>query len=380
MKNKHLYLFFAVFSIICIFTLAASCNMCGLTIAKETEEEAAEELAESAEEESSSLVSETQSGDSQSDIQTQDQSGNEEVADADTQDENNHDPIITNVAADDVELDLSDEFRILVGENADFLVRAEDQDDDELAYFISDSNGNNMETERVDNNTVRFGWVAPSDPGLYEIYIEVSDGNGGDDSATVRVTVNPWGVAGGDDEEDEGEAGPSLSVRGFGANASISGQVNEDGVVFISSDSSGAPSIYVGDTATDLQVRGFISFDVSGISGKNVQGAWLTIRGSRTGNPTSLSREMRIGSIDFGNSLNGTDYGVSSNTLTSFFPLDETDFSFTNEELRNAVQSILTAGRQNFQIKMAVDSVSNNHVPDGFTFYLSDIALEVEYE
>jgi len=359
MKKKHLYLIFSVISIICLFALAASCNMCGHTITNETEEEIVVE-------ESVSRTDETQSGGAQRDTQTQDQSDDREGNDDNLDVEVNHDPIITIISADDVELGLSDEFETLTGENTNFLVLAEDEDGDELSYSATDSIGNNMEIVRRDNNTAEFVWVAPSDVGSYEIYIEVSDGNEGVASETVQVAI-------------VGGVGPSGGTHGFTAVASMSGQVNDNGTVFISADSSGSPSIYIGDQAADLQTRGFLSFNVSDIAGKNVTGAWLTIRSGRIGDPTSLLREMRISSTNYGNSLDGADYESSTTTLTSFFPLTGADFSFTNEALINAVQDTLSAGRQYFQLKLFIDSVSNNHIADGFTVYISDVQLEVEY-
>jgi len=371
MKKKNLYLIFSIISIICLLSLAATCNMCGHTITNETEEM----LEEQTEEESASQADETQSGGSQRETQTEEESGNEEVTDSDAEvtdsgadAEVNHNPIITTVAADEVELDLSDEFSIFAEDNANFLVLAEDEDGDELSYSASDSNENNMAIENIDNNAAGFGWVAPSDPGSYEIYIEVSDGNGGEATVTVSVTVEPAGAV-----------GTSLSTRGFGANAALSGQVNEDGEFFIAADSSGVPYIYVGDTASRLKVQGFLSFDVSIIAGENVTAAWLTIRGSRDGDPTLLLMPLAISSTNYGNSLDGADYGVSSTNLISFYPLSGTDFSFTNENLKNAVQGVLTAGRQYFQVKLVINSANGNTVADGFTILLSDVMLEVEY-
>ncbi len=55
-------------------------------------------------------------------------------------------------------------------------------------------------------------------------------------------------------EEEEEEIGEVYSegLRSFGAIDLISGNVNEDGVVYIAADSTGSPSIYVGDTETPV--------------------------------------------------------------------------------------------------------------------------------
>ncbi len=168
----------------------------------------------------------------------------------------------------------------------------------------------------------------------------------------------------------------SENLRAFAADRPISGYVNEYGVVM-----DGLGVIYVGDTAGTpaAQNRGFLSFDVSSIAGENITNAWLTLRGTRVGNPESLMRELAVTSFDYGNSLNGGDYGGSGSTLTSFFPLNHNDFSFTNDQLKDAVQTALTSGRQYFQVKIYINSTSGNDSKDGFEFYLSNIGLEVSY-
>jgi len=201
--------------------------------------------------------------------------------------------------------------------------------------------------------------------------------------ATARVTVNPWEVVE-EEDDDEGEVFDARRVRSIGAVASLSGQVNENREVFLASDSSGTPYIYVGDLyvpATDshLKAQGFLSFDISVIEGDNVAETWLNVSGSTVGDPTTLMCAMAIASTNYGDSLTGSDYTSSASTLTSVFPLDHNDFSFTNSSLRNAVQSALDAGRQYFQVKFYITSANDNHNADGFTIYLSDVMLEVEY-
>jgi len=140
--------------------------------------------------------------------------------------------------------------------------------------------------------------------------------------------------------------------------------------------------IYVGDTTgtPPAQYRGFLSFDVSSIAGKNVLDAWLTLRGTRVGIPESLMRELAVASLNYGNSLDAGDFGLSVSTLTSFYPLStRTDFSFTNNQLKNAVQSALDSGRQYFQVMLYIGNTSNNDSKDGFEFYLSNVGLEVSY-
>jgi hypothetical protein len=72
----------------------------------------------------------------------------------------------------------------------------------------------------------------------------------------------------------------------------------------------------------------------------------------------------------------GGDFGVSASTLFSQ-SLSYSDFSFTNEDLKNAVQDILTSDRQYFQVKLGINNANVNGVFDGFTFLLLNVSLEI---
>jgi hypothetical protein len=209
-----------------------------------------------------------------------------EVTPTSGQDTNNN-PVILHVAANEIELDLSDEFRVIVGENFNFFVIAEDDDDDELSYSASDSNGNNMETIKLDNTAAGFGWVAPTEPGLCELYITVSDDKGGSASAIVKVTVNEMVVS-------------VVSESELIADPALSGSIRQGQAVMIDD------KYRVGDTNNNRQLKGYISFDISGLGGISVLDVSLDMPVfSIYNNPENISDSLDIKVFDYGNSLPG---------------------------------------------------------------------------
>lgn len=85
-----------------------------------------------------------------------------------------------------------------------------------------------------------------------------------------------------------------------------------------------------------------------------------------------------IGSTDYDSTLGPEDFGSDTSSLSSGRP-GFSDFSFTNDYLKGAVQNVLTEGGQYFQVKLSIPSPSNNRISDGFNFLLSNVSLEVFY-
>ncbi len=368
MRKKKLCLISSILIIISVFATAATCNLCGVPV----------EIGATTEGENAGSIETGQ----QNSATTQSQS---QSTDAPVQD--NHPPVIADIemAGYSVELfeeaGVFDEVTISYSEDAEdtpVSIIATDEDGDELTYSAYDSRGTNFDVTKIDNNNAEFLWDLPSEAGSYTLTIEVSDEKGETVSRPIQMNLVLGVVEFIEPEtEPEGEAAGE-SLRSFGAEASLSGQVNEDGGVFIAEDTVGAPAVFVGDTATDIRVYGFLSFDVSEIAGENVLNAWLNLVANRIGEPTTFTSSLSIASTNYGPTLGSEDFGAVTDGLYSGRP-GFSDFSFTNDHLKEAVQNVLTEGRQYFQIKLSVPSPSRNGTSDGFNFLLSNVSLEVSY-
>ncbi len=90
----------------------------------------------------------------------------------------NHPPVITNLKAEPEAASPSGVCQIECV--------ASDEDDDELSYEWSASKGN------INGDGATVTWIAPESEGIYNITVKVTDGNGGEvtDSITITVRVN----------------------------------------------------------------------------------------------------------------------------------------------------------------------------------------------
>jgi hypothetical protein len=244
----------------------------------------------------------------------------------------------------------------------------------EATHGIIDRVGPGMAAEGAPDN-IRpfvFTWRSPANPaGNLEalnvrITVSATDPFGACDTQIIRFALLP-----------EPEDRPDMTAN-YDPITTLTGQVNEDGPVFKSADSSGAPSIYVGDLASNIQVKGFISFDISELAGKNIISARLNIKGTAVGTPAAYSGNLVIYSTNYGSSLDSADYSAPKNSIRSFRP-GFVDLSFSNDQLRDYLQSVTTAGGQYAQFVLAYAGITNNGTADGRSILVQDVSLEVTY-
>jgi hypothetical protein len=217
-----------------------------------------------------------------------------------------------------------------------------------------------------------FSWHSPANPvGNLEalnvrITISTTDPFGACDTKVIKLSLLP-----------EPEERPEMTGS-YDPITTLTGQVNEDGPVFKASDSSSVPSIYVGDLATNIKVKGFISFDISELAGKNIISARMNIKGTGVGSPSAMPGNLGIYSTNYGNTLESSDYTSAVNTIMSYRP-GFREFNINNDHLRNYIQSVATAGGTYAQFIMGYANTSNNGVADGLSILVQDISLEVTY-
>ena len=246
----------------------------------------------------------------------------------------------------------------------------------EATHGIADWVGPGMLAEDAPENhrPFVFVWRSPANPA------------GNLEALNVRITVSATGPFGTSDTTivrlallPELEEHPEASMTGnYDPVDTLTGQVNEDGPVFIAADSSGAPSIYVGDLITNVKVKGFISFDINELAGRNIISARLNIKGAGVGNPSAMPGNLGIGSTNYGNSLDASDYTSPVNSIASFRPGFRV-MDISNNQIKDYIQSVATAGGRYAQFVLGYASTSNNGVADGLSILSGDISLEVTY-
>ncbi|MGM0651931.1 MAG: hypothetical protein ACQES4_04010 [Bacillota bacterium] len=261
-----------------------------------------------------------------------------------------------------------------------FLVTVEYSSDEELDFQVEVTDGVIVDFgpgmfagDAPENHwPFTFTWHSPANPaGNLEalnvpISVTASDPFGSGASRVIRLSLLP-----------EPEDGPALS-ESYNPIATLTGQVNEEGQTFKSSDSSGVPTIYVGDLPTNLNVKGFISFDISELAGKNIVSANLNLWGTAVGNPSAHSGNLGIYSTNYGSSLDSADYSSPVDSIRSFRP-GFSDLSFSNNQLRDYIQSVASAGGTHAQFRLEYPSATNNGVADGRSILVQDISLDINY-
>ena len=261
-----------------------------------------------------------------------------------------------------------------------FLVNVEYEGDGDLDFQVEathgiiDRVGPGMVAEGAPENLQPFVfvWRSPSNPaGNLEalnvrLTISATDPFGSCDTKIIQIALLP-------EPEDRPEMTSSYDPI-----TTLTGQVNEDGPVFKSSDSSGAPSFYVGDLATNIKVKGFVSFDISELAGKNIISARLNMRGTAVGTPAAYSSNLRISSTNYGSSLDSADFSSPTSFIRGFRP-GFNDLSFSNDQLRDYLQAVATAGGRYAQFVLAYEGIANNGAADGRSILVQDVSLEVTY-
>ncbi len=376
MRKNKLYIFLSILTIIFLLGTAAICTQCGANI-----DEAVGDLGDNIDEEppgtepGGEQPSSTEPGETPPDdeLPSGDAPPDEPPDDDPPLEGENNPPVIEVVIANGVIIEAGDEVITITENSINFEVQASDPDDDELLYTATDNLGNIMEVIKIDNNHAHFGWVAPETAGNYDVTIAASDEEEAADLRVIPVSVG---------HEEEGSGGYVHDDITKVPDPALSGCMSESRIPSLASESSSAPNIYVGDSADGSNVKGYLSFNVNDLSGKTVVEAEVVITHfGRTGDPTTLlGSDLDFYAVNYGDSLDGSDYRTGSYThLTSMAP-ESTSFTISGSELIEEIQEVLDdPGRDNFQLKLFFQSANGNGDPDGFEIILSNVSLFITY-
>jgi hypothetical protein len=237
-------------------------------------------------------------------------------------------------------------------------VVASDPDGDILAYNWSVNAGT-----LTSSFTNPAKWKTPAAAGEYTISVFVSDGNGHTVNKTKKVIVVL--------------APPALALEklliNFKCVGAEGGFIEQDGAVYAGN------NLYAGDSNNNKSCTGLISFDISRLSGKNVnvQSAQVSFLNSRgLGSPLDFAPYLSLSSYYWGPRViqNGDDT-ANGEILQTFEPATFTCF---NDELINALQNALNAGRPRFQLRINFAgglSTDNDNSWDGWEYTQNNVNL-----
>jgi hypothetical protein len=225
---------------------------------------------------------------------------------------------------------------------------ATDLDGDSITYNWSVDGGS---LNNPNANPVK--WTMPNTAGNYNITVTVDDGNGGQDEKTETVEVL---------------AMPCVRLPL---------QIWEGGAI----EEGTFPIVYgyavVGDSVQDRTYRGFLSFDISSLAGKEVTSAEMKFEQFHiSGDPYSIIEKIWVEAVYWGTGLiELEDYYLQGVTLGGY---NIPTFTCSSNELRDALNQAIDDGHDRFQIRLRHKGFKTNHdgIKDAIT---SEYPFKVEF-
>ena len=348
MKKNKLYIIIAVLTIICLFSFSALCSDWKATGDEvDVEEEATAEEEEEAEEEATAEEEEEA----------------EEEATAEEEEE----------AEEEAEEEK-------VAPTIDLEIYLDATPTDGICYYRVQANVTGNPSPSVSWNKDDSGgaWgsrkaqVNLHDPS--ETFTLVGTATNSEGTATDSIILS-WGC-----EIPEPE--PTEVEVEFSAEVGKCGYIFQDVGAY-----SGTDIVYVGDTAGDKIIKGYLSFDISGISSLEditITEVRIVVPGVIVayGSPWLAGNLLNIKVFYYGETLDEpADFAVGGELVKTFNTSDTIDnFTFSTSKLKEELQKAVNIGIEDFQFKFGLNNYSNNHDADCYRFTPSDCKLEVTYE
>jgi hypothetical protein len=141
------------------------------------------------------------------------------------------------------------------------------------------------------------------------------------------------------------------------------------------------PFIYIGeDVGGDKEVRGFISFDISGLSGATIEKAKISGSANNIkGRPFVHYGPIIIKSVNWGErALQPSDFDLEG---VEIFNLDKKNFGITSSMLKSDLQNVVDSSRTRYQLMFyyEIAELLNEGQEDNITYGFSELSLEVTY-
>jgi hypothetical protein len=123
-----------------------------------------------------------------------------------------------------------------------------------------------------------------------------------------------------------------------------------------------------------------MSFDISGLSGKTIQDASLSMTPEQVwGDPTFLG-SLWIDSVDWGSgALAMADFNITPYTAIQSF--NNPEITCTNTKLKTEIQKAINDGKTRFRIRIrfTTPGTDSDHQWDGWDYLIEDVVLRVTY-
>jgi len=199
-------------------------------------------------------------------------------------------------------------------------------------------------------------WNTPAASGEFDITLEVFDANGGSDALTESFIVEP-----------------SIKTVDIPfVNTAESGYIEEGLMVYNNF------SIFAGDTLNDNMVRGYISYDITGLADTVIIDVSLSFEASQViGAPSFMN--LWVGVTEWGpGPLVISDYDLTGVGIESF---NTPSFICSAEKLKTELQKAIDSGKTRFQVRIhfAKNIPDGDGLWDGWTYEKDEVRFIVVY-
>jgi len=174
------------------------------------------------------------------------------------------------------------------------------------------------------------------------------------------------------EEEVIGEGSGEGVVFTPDVNKNLSGYIVKDGPVT-------TRVVMVGDTVSNKEAKGYISFDISELLDTPVVSAELKISNIIAAVDPTFADQLNIKVYNYGDSLDSSDFAVGGDSLASIPTAGLTSINISSNNLIDLINKSITAGTNYFQLKLGLSTpTDNDNTADLFGINLDNVTLTVE--
>jgi len=271
---------------------------------------------------------------------------------------------------------------IYVDKQYELTVKASDADGDKLTYKWTVSGG----TLTADNlGTVN--WNTPSRSDDYEIKVVVQDAKGGSTTRSLPVYVGNVEVT---ETTQPPQTSPPTTEPPETTSPTSPQQTsldlpkitNEGGYLEHEGGTFAGGNVYAGDSVNNKCCVGFISFDITGLAGKTIEAATLTLSGAAVqGDPLEYLDAFWINVVEWGaEPITQGDF-LDSLPGTAVQSFNGPNITCTAAKLKSELQKAINTGKSRFQVRVHFSGplTDNDGARDGWEYAQTSVNLNVRY-